>query len=283
MEVIGGYKLVNLMMTGQTSQVWQVVETAASGRLFAMKLLLPEHAQVPQQRFFLFHEYEVGKDIVHPKVIKILSCVKDKLNPYLIMEFFPSVNVKLRLMRKDPLVKEKARQIIEQGAMALAYMNEKGWIHRDVKPDNLLINSVGELRLIDFALAQRKSSGGFSLFRKKTKAAGTRSYMSPEQIRGEPLDARADVYSFGATIYEILTGRPPFRAASPGDLLNKQLLDKPVSPQQFNPEISDDMANLVLRMLAKKKDERPRDFMDFLGKFRNVKVFKSDTLVRSVE
>src|SRR5436190_23821215 len=138
------------------------------------------------------------------------------------MEFFPSSNVKLRIMRKDPLVKEKCRSIIEQAATALAFMNDKGWVHRDVKPDNILVNSIGEVRLIDFALAQRVSKGGgFSLFRKRQKAQGTRSYMSPEQIRGDPLDGRADVYSFGATLYEFLTGRPPFRADSPQILLQK--------------------------------------------------------------
>jgi serine/threonine-protein kinase len=268
------------MMTGQTSQVWEVVETAASGRHFALKLLLPEHVHNDSQRYFLFHEAEVGRQVTHPKIIKILSLVKDKDLPYMIMEFFPSSNVKLRLMRKDPLVREKARQIIEQAATALAYMHEKKWVHRDVKPDNILVNGSGEVRLIDFALAKRMSKGGFSLFKRKEKAQGTRSYMSPEQIRGADLDGRADIYSFGATVYEMVAGRPPFRAASPGDLLNKQIFEKPTSPAFYNPDVTEDLASLTLRMLSKKREERPRDFLEVLAKFRTIKLFKSETAAK---
>src|SRR5205085_3069695 len=131
--------------------------------------------------------------------------------------------------------------------------------HRDVKLDNILANSAAETRLIDFALAQQMPKGFAKLFRKKTKPVGTRSYMSPEQIRGQPLDGRADIYSFGASAYELVTNRPPFRGASNQDLLNKHIIEKPVSPQVHNPDISDDFAALVLRMLAKKRDQRPKD------------------------
>ena len=103
---------------------------------------------------------------------------------------------------------------------------------------------------------------------------GTRSYMSPEQIRGEALDARADLYSFGATIYEILAGRPPFRAATPEDLLTKHILEAPASPELYNPDVHRDMVELVLSMLAKDPGARPRDMQDFLMRFRKARVFK---------
>src|SRR6202012_3379020 len=103
--------------------------------------------------------------------------------------------------------------------------------------------------------------GGVSFLSKllgmKTPVQGTRSYMSPEQIRGEALDGRADVYSFGATCYELVANRPPFRGASNQELLQKQLSEKPGSPQMHNPDVSDDFARLILRMLAKKKEDRP--------------------------
>jgi serine/threonine-protein kinase len=266
------YRLLNLMMTGQTSQVWEVSELA-SGRHFALKMLLPEHVRSIQQRQFLFHEGEVGRDVVHPKVIKMLAVVKDKNHPYLIMEFFPSTNLKLRLMHKDEAIKENLQGIIEQTATALAYMHERGWVHRDVKPDNLLMNASGEIRLIDFALAQRISKKRRA--RRKGKAMGTRSYMSPEQIRAEGLDARADIYSFGATLYELVTLRPPFRAANAQELLNKQILEKPTPPQVYNPEISDEFSEFILRMLAKKREDRPPDFHAVLLKFRSLRMFKT--------
>jgi serine/threonine-protein kinase len=273
---IDNYRLLNLMMTGQTSQVWEASEQS-SGRHFALKLLLPENVHVSAQRAFLFHEAEVAKQIVHPKIVKILEAVKDKDHPYLVMEFFPSTNLKLRLMHKDPFIKEHLREILEQTATALAYMHSKGWVHRDVKPDNILVNASADVRVIDFALAQRlavRKKKGMLGRRGRGKAMGTRSYMSPEQIRGQALDARADVYSFGATIYELLTYRPPFRASSPGDLLTKQIAEAPTPPNVYNPEITPDMSDLVVSMLAKDPDERPRDFHDFLMKFRKIRPFK---------
>jgi serine/threonine-protein kinase len=270
---VDGYRLLNMMMTGQTSQVWEVAEIS-SGRHFALKMLLPEHVKSQEQRHLLFHEADVGIQIVHPKVIRMLTIVKDKDHPYVVMEFFPSTNLKLRLMHKDPFIKEHFKEIIDQAATALAYMHERGWVHRDVKPDNVLVNASAEVRIIDFALAQRMSRRrGRGLFggKKKVKIQGTRSYMSPEQIRGEGLDARADVYSFGATMYELLTGRPPFVASNPSDLLTKQLTDKPTPPQIYNPEIADDLSNLIIRMLNKRREERPKDFHEFLAKFRSLR------------
>jgi serine/threonine-protein kinase len=274
---IDNYRLVTMMMTGQTSQVWEVAE-ASSGRHFALKMLLPEHVRSPEQRRFLFHEAEVAQQIVHPNIIKVLAIVKDPVHPYVVMEFFPSTNLKLRVMHKDPFVKENFKQIVEQAATALAFMHEKGWVHRDVKPDNILVNASAEVRLIDFALAKRiskKKKGG--LFGgARGKIQGTRSYMSPEQVRAEPLDSRADVYSFGAALYELLTGRPPFVAGSANELLNKQLFEKPASPQVHNKDVSDDLADLVVRMLSKRREERPKDFYEFLAMFRGIRVlFKS--------
>ena len=276
-EIIGGYRLLNLMMTGQTSQVWEVVEVS-SHRHFAMKLLLPENTTSSVHRHFLFHEAEVGKKLTHPNIIKIVTVNKDPKNPYMVMEFFPGGSLKMRLMRKQlDFLKEHAQNIFKQAATALAFMNAKGYVHRDVKPDNLLVNSAGELRLIDFALAQRiQKPGLFSkLFRRRGKTQGTRSYMSPEQIRAEPLDGRADVYSFGCTAYELVTGRPPFRGATAEDLLRKHLVEKPVTPKVHNPDLTDDFANLVLRMLAKKRQDRPKDFHEVLMALRGMRVYKS--------
>jgi serine/threonine protein kinase len=274
-DVIGGYRLQNLMMTGQTSQVWEAVEVSSS-RHFAMKLLLPEKLQDPEHRAMLYHEADVGMLLAHPNIIKIIKLEKNPHNPYFVMEFFPAGNLKLRIMHKKwDFIKEKAHDIFKQAATALAYMNASGWVHRDVKPDNIMVNSAGEVRLIDFALAQKVSAG--RLFRRrKGKAAGTRSYMSPEQIRGEGLDGRADIYSFGCSMYEVVTGRPPFRAASPVELLNKHIVEKPSSPKLYNPDVTDECAELILRLIAKKKQDRLKDFHEVLMKLRTIQIFKSE-------
>ncbi len=275
-EMIGGYRLVKHMATGQTSQVWEVVEPSSS-RHFAMKLLLPEKAGEAEHRKVLFHEAEVGKQLAHPNIIKINAIIRDPHNPAFVMEFFPAGSLKTRLLQKQTqFLREKAQELFKQAATALAFVNAKGWIHRDVKPDNFLANSAGELRLIDFALAQQVPSGLAKLFRRKQKVQGTRSYMSPEQIRATPLDGRADIYSFGATCYELTTGRPPFRGMSSQDLLTKHITEKPLSPKNLNPALTEEFCQLVLRMLAKKREDRPKNFHEVLQALRTLRVFEDD-------
>jgi serine/threonine-protein kinase len=276
-EVIGGYRLMNLMMNGQNGQVWEVVELS-SFRHFAMKLLHPEKAALADQRALLYHEALVGKQLAHQNVIRIVTVHKDNKNPYFVMEFFPGGSLKGRMFKKQTdFLREHAHSILKQTATGLAYMNASGWVHRDVKPDNVLCNSAGEVKLIDFALATRiqKPTLFGRLFKRRQRAQGTRSYMSPEQIRGLPLDGRADVYSFGVSCYELVTGRPPFRGTSSQDLLTKHIAEKPLSPRALNPDVTEEFAELVLNMLAKKKEERPPDFHHVLMRLRAMKVYKS--------
>jgi len=282
-EVIGGYRLLNLMMSGQSSQVWEVVEVS-SHRHFAMKLLLPEKAREAEHRRLLMHEAAVGKKLAHPNVIKIMHVIADSKNPYFVMEFFPAGSLKfrmnqaLRVPKQGEFIREHAMSIFRQAATALAYMNASGWVHRDVKPDNILVNSAGDVRIIDFALAVRIQKPSFftNWFRRKSLTSGTRSYMSPEQIRNQPLDGRADIYSFAASMYEVTTNRPPFRAGSNQELLTKHVAEKPASPQVHNPDLTDEFCDLVLMMLAKKREQRPPDFHQVLMKLRTMKIYKSD-------
>lgn len=272
-DLVGGYRLLKHMVTGQTSQVWEVVEVA-SGRHFAMKLLLPEKVRDSAYRQFLFHEAEVGKELAHPNIIRIVKVDRSMDNPHFVMEYFPAGNLKLRIMRKEiDFLREKGHDIFKQIATGLAFMNAKGWVHRDVKPDNVLVASSGDVRIIDFALAQRIPTGLSKFFWRKSKPQGTRSYMSPEQIRGLPLDGRADIYSFGAMCYEIVTGRPPFRAGSSQELLTKHIVEKPISPKHLNDEVTEEFSNLILRMLAKKKEDRPRDFHEVLMQLRPLRIY----------
>ena len=282
-EIIDGYKLVNCMHSGQSSQIWEVVETS-SARHFAMKLLLPEKVGDTEQCKLMAHEARVGKALAHQNIIRILHVGKNPKQPYIVMEYFPAGSLQIRLIRKQyEFIRERIHSILKQAAVGLAYMNASGWVHRDVKPHNMLVNAAGELRIIDFALAQRIENPGFlgKLFRKKPIVSGTRSYMSPEQIRGEPLDSRADIYSFGAAAYELTTYRPPFRGMNAQDLLQKQLVEKATSPQIYNPELTDDFANLVLKMLAKKRDDRPATFHDVLKSLNAMRIYKNEVVKKA--
>ena len=268
--VVNGYRLTNLMMTGQNSQVWEAVQEA-TGRRFALKLLLPERVQDPQQRRFIAHEAKVAKGLNHPRIIKVLDYYPEKDNPHFVMEFFPSSNMKLSIVHKKEVIKECAQTIVEQSAQALAYLHDKSWVHRDVKPDNFLLNGTGEIRLIDFALAQK--IGGLGRFLRRSPIQGTRSYMSPEQIRGQRLDQQSDVYGFGCTLFELCTGRPPFRADSPRELLLKHLYQKVNKPAILNSALTAEMNDLIMRMLQKKREQRLKDMHEFIAEFRSVKVY----------
>jgi serine/threonine protein kinase len=245
------------------------------GQRLAIKLLAGEHARNREEVAFLKHEYQVGRGLDHPNTIKIYQFGTDEDAVYLAMELFAAPNVKQLLLQGLDALQPFVPEFLRQGGEGLAYLHSQGWIHRDIKPDNFLMKPGGEVKLIDFALAAKKKGGLARLFAGKTKVQGTRSYMSPEQIRGQPLDQRADVYSFGCMIYELLGGKPPYTGSTTNELLNKHLR-APIPPlQASNKNISDDFAQLAKHMIAKKPEERPDSMADFLAELRAVKVFKN--------
>lgn len=279
-ELIGGYKLRTLLQTGQVSQVFEVIEPK-SGLHYAMKVLLPEAAGKAEHRATLFNEAEVGIKLTHPNVCRIFKVNKSETNPHFIMEFFPSGGLRLRLQAKDhQFIKDHARKIFKEMATGLAYMNAMGYVHKDVKPDNVLVNSIGDTKIIDFAISKKIGTGGggflAKLFKKKAPVQGTPSFMSPEQIQNKPLDGRADIYSYGCTLYELTTGRPPFRGTSINDLLGRHFTEKPSPLTAYNPDLTDEFSAFVLRLLAKKKEDRPENFHKVLMELRKVRqIYKS--------
>ncbi len=279
-ELIGGYKLRTLLQTGQTSQVFEVVEPH-SNRHFAMKLLLPEAAGEPEQRRTLFSEAEIGVKLTHTNVIRIVKVNRSIESPHFIMEFFPSGSLRLRLQGKDTkFIREHARKIFKEAATGLAYMNAMGYVHCDVKPDNILVNSIGDTKIIDFAITKRVKSGFLSrIMRRKTKPQGTPSFMSPEQIRDDLLDGRADIYSYACTLYELTTGKKPFTGSSQGDLLSRQMVEKPAPPSYHNKDLTDEFAALVIKMMAKKREDRPANFHEVLIALRKIKIYKDERVI----
>jgi len=149
-----------------------------------------------------------------------------------------------------------------------------GWIHRVINPDNFLVNDEGDVKLIDFALAKRPQSKMAKWLSPRVKPQGTKSYISPEQIRGAVLDGRSDLYSLACTIHELLTGKPPFTGVSTNDLLMKHLRSTPPSLDAVNFNVTPEFAQLLRRSMAKKPDARPKTVDDFLMEFRMIRVFK---------
>ena len=279
-ELIGGYKLRSLLQTGQTSQVFEVIEPH-SNRHFAMKILLPEAAEKPEERRAIFNEAEIGVKLAHQNVIRILKVNRSEASPHFIMEFFPSGSLRLRLQAKDvKFIRDNARKIFKEAATGLAYMNAMNYVHRDVKPDNILVNSLGDTKIIDFAISLKMQKSNFltKLFKRKKRPKGTPSFMSPEQIKDEFLDGRADIYSYACTLYELTTGRKPFVGSTQGDLLMRHFTEKAAAPSMYNKDLTDEFSALVLKMMSKKREDRPKNFHEVLIELRKVKIFKDEKL-----
>jgi len=172
--------------------------------------------------------------------------------------------------------KRNLHRIIEQAGSALAYMHDKGWVHRDVKPENILYNKSGEVRVIDHALARRVAVGFMKIFEGRIPRQGTKTYISPEQIRCESPAPSADIYSFGITCYELACSRPPFRANSSQELLEKHLGERPLPLTNHNKLVTPEYNDLVLKMINKKPGDRFASFHEVLSRFRSIRIFQDD-------
>ncbi len=192
------------------------------------------------------------------------------------MEWFPAPNLKKRIRTKED--REKLfpflPTIVEQAAEGLGWMHGKGWVHRDIKPENFLVNDTGQVKLIDFGLAQRPSGWLAKLLPMKPKIQGTPSYMSPEQIRCGALDQRADVYSFGCVLYELVAGAPPYTGSTQEELFGKHLKSAMPPLEAADSNVTADFANLVRRCLSKDPAGRPASAQEVLEEFRKMRMYR---------
>lgn len=264
--------MVRLIRAGGTCQVWEAVRD--QGRV-AIKYLQPEVRGSREEISYLKHEGEVGQTLRHPNVIEIYEFNIDRGIAFLVMEYHPGKNVKMLIRQGLETFAYFTPKIILSAAAGLQYLHEQGWVHRDIKPDNFLVDERGEAKLIDFALAYRIRTGLSKLFGGRAKVQGTRSYMAPEQIRGQALDARADIYSLGCTLYELVSGKLPFTGVSPEDLLRKHLHAPVPILLGANKNVTPDFSDLVAMMMAKEPSQRPDSLDDFLRRFHAVRVFRT--------
>jgi len=270
---IGPYRLLNVVNTGQTSLIWQAYDDSQK-KIFGLKVLLEEFRRNREHLGYLKQEWTVGSNLDHEHIIHFYNYAVDRGTPYLAMEWFASPNLKYRMRYDYDLIEPLIPQIIEQCCDALAYLHAQGWVHRDVKPDNFLISAEGHVKLIDFALAQRIKGGLSRLLGGRTKIQGTRSYMSPEQIRGAPLDGRADLYSLGCTIFELLGRKPPFTGSNANELLTKHLRAAPPALEAINRNVTPEFGELIRRAMAKNPADRPNSIEDFLTDVRMTRIFR---------
>jgi serine/threonine protein kinase len=273
---IGPYRLLNVVNTGQTSQIWQAMHDGKQ-QFFGLKVLLDKYRKDREQVGYLKWEHTVGAKLSHPRIIQVAEFGTDRGTSYLAMEWFSAPNMKNRIRQGVEKIGHMVPKIVLQATEGLAFFNHQGWVHRDIKPDNFLVDDDGDVKLIDFALAvkNRRGLGKLFSFSGKSKfVQGTRSYMSPEQIRGTVLDDRADLYSLACTLYELVSGRPPYTGANANELLNKHLRAAAPSVDAVEKNVTPQFAQLLRKAMSKKPSERHKSVDDFLTELRMVKVYR---------
>jgi serine/threonine-protein kinase len=283
------YRLLNPAGNGRHCDVWEAMHDGKNER-FALKIIRADlrNERVPfdpAQIALMRHEFSVGRELNHPNCITVYEFDISKAAPFLAMEFFANAANLKKLISPSTAtigsavsgIERIARQIpkiIEQAAAGLTYFHERGWIHRDIKPDNFLVNPEADVKLIDYAIAERRKGLLGRLFG-KTQIAGTRSYMSPEQIRGQSLDHRTDIYSFGCVMFELFAGRPPYTGNSENELLNKHLRAPIPTAEAYNKNLTYECVQLVKSMLAKSPKDRPDSMDQVLAAIQTYRIYRS--------
>ena len=253
---IGPYQLEGEIARGGTAIVYKGKHRKL-GKEVAVKLLLPQIDSGPEMERRLFREALALARFRHPHIVPVLDAGLTAAGlPYLVMELVDGEDLGRRISRDGPMEWQTALEVLIQVGEAVDFAHAHGVIHRDLKPANVLLDQHGRAQLVDFGLA--RDEGGASRLTATGIALGTPAYMPPEQARGqrEQVGRRADLYSLGAILYEMLTGRPPFNGDTVMEVLYRVVHDQPEAPRRLKPNIPADVEAVCMRLLE--KDPRNR-------------------------
>lgn len=258
MNLCGRFRLLNHIRSGRNTQVWEAIDDSERKK-YAIKLLRADHTDKSVSEY-LRKEFAVGKKMDHPRIIRYVEIGTFRKLPFLAIDYYGYPNLKVLILQDHASLAVITDEILQGTVEAMEYLAKEGYVHRDIKPENLLVSPTGDIKLIDFALAQKpqKASAFGGLFGgKRGKVQGTPSYIPPEQIRAQSVDCKADVYSMGCTWFELLTGKLPYTGFNTQELLMKHLKSPIPSIESFNNNVTSDFAGLVKEMMAKDPKERP--------------------------
>ena len=255
METISRYRLERPLGHGGMASVYLARDTELD-RPVAVKVLAENAAGDDGLRKRFVREARLAARLSHPNVVSVFDAGQDDGRPYLVMEHVEGETLADLLARRGRLPPEDVRGLGLQAARGLAHAHAAGLVHRDVKPQNLLLRDDGTLKIADFGIA--RAAEGTALTQAGT-VLGTAAYLSPEQALGEQATAASDVYSLGAVLYELLTGEPPYEFDSLADLAEKQREHAIRSVRELAPDVPRDLEDIVMRCLARNPAYRPSD------------------------
>ena len=251
--VLGGCRIEAVVGRGGMGVVYRARQLELD-RDVAVKVIAPELVEDPQIRKRFLSEAHAAAAVEHPNVVPVHGAGIDDDRAYLVMRYVEGHDLRTVVLAEGPLSTDRATRIAEQLGDALDAIHHLGYVHRDLKPQNVLIDAAGHVYLSDFGLAKQVLATAGDT--RSEQWVGTLDYVAPEQIRGERVDARADVYSFGGVLYFMLTRRVPFDRESDHAKLWAHLADPPPRPSAARPDLPPELDAVVLRAMAKDAAER---------------------------
>jgi eukaryotic-like serine/threonine-protein kinase len=239
------------------------------GRTVAVKVLSPQFAGDHQFVSRFRREAQAAAALNHPNIVSVFDTGDQGDVHFIVMEFVQGRTLRDAIRQEGPILPERAVEITEEVARALAAAHEAGLVHRDVKPGNIMLTSDGsDAKVMDFGIARTTTGDTLT---QTAAVLGTASYLSPEQAQGQPVDARTDIYSLGCVLYEMLTGRPPFTGDSPVSIAYKHVRENPVPPSRLNDDVTQSLEAVVMKMLAKNPTNRYQTAAELLEDLERVR------------
>jgi tRNA A-37 threonylcarbamoyl transferase component Bud32 len=267
-KLVGGrYELGGLLGRGGMAEVHRALDLRL-GRAVAVKELRSDLATDPTFQARFRREAQSAAGLNHPTIVAVYD-TGEETNPttgtsipYIVMELVEGQTLRDVLREGRKLLPERALELTVGVLDALSYSHKAGIVHRDIKPANVMLTPNGQVKVMDFGIARAVADTSATMTQ-TAAVIGTAQYLSPEQARGETVDARSDIYSAGCLLYELLVGRPPFVGDSPVSVAYQHVREQPVPPSQLDPEITPDIDAITLKALAKDADDRYQSAREF--------------------